>query len=806
MATGHAVLRARRIRTIAIALALACAAALALESAPPRAGAASSCDRVAALTGSDTAAGTEQQPFRTAARLVASLGPGQTGCLRRGSYREGVTLTRGGVAGAPIRLTSYPGEKVEIAGRMVIAANHVEVRHLRLVGTGAAAGASPLVAGDHVVLEDNEITNFSSGDCVVVGTPTRRVTDVAVRANRIHHCGVRPPTNRHNAISVENATGTQVIGNRVWENADRGVQLYPNADDSRVTFNVIDANGEGVLLGGDGANASDGNVVDSNIITGSRLRDNVESAWAPGGPVGQGNLVRWNCISGGARDDGDGGIADARTGFTVTRNVIADAVLRRPGGARLPAARHEPVPVRLRRAAHHHVRQGRRAGSARTARPGTATAPFATAGRLTDALAPGQTGCLRAGTYSQNLRIGRGGTAQAPITIASYPGERARLVGRLVVADTANFVNVVAARPRRNERRAPPEPDRQRRRRHVPRQRHHQQPHHRSASCSARTQYGRAARTLVAVQPHPQLRRATGDQPPPRHLRRGGGRRARSWTTGSTTTPTAACSSTPTPSARYIARNVIDSNGQGVIFSHESAGNIVEHNVISNAVLRWNIERDDLTGPGNVARRNCVWASGRITENGGVQPASEFAAVKNLIAEPLFAEPRGQGLPGRPRRSLPGRVHVAARDPGHRLDPAAPGREHERPWRMFRACQAYLSICAIYRWEGPTCVSGSRSTGSSASSGSSCTTTSPTTITGRRCDPTSTTEPSCCADWPMFPGQVQAYEHCIERARDDSRWIAFIDIDEFLFSPTGPARAQRCCGATSAGRAWASTA
>ena len=40
-------------------------------------------------------------------------------------------------------------------------------------------------------------------------------------------------------------------------------------------------------------------------------------------------------------------------------------------------------------------------------------------------------------------------------------------------------------------------------------------------------------------------------------------------------------------------------------------------------------------------------------------------------------------------------------------------------------------------------------------------------------------------DWPLFPGQVQAYNDCIERHREDSRWIAFVDIDEFLFSPTG---------------------
>jgi Glycosyltransferase family 92 len=40
-------------------------------------------------------------------------------------------------------------------------------------------------------------------------------------------------------------------------------------------------------------------------------------------------------------------------------------------------------------------------------------------------------------------------------------------------------------------------------------------------------------------------------------------------------------------------------------------------------------------------------------------------------------------------------------------------------------------------------------------------------------------------EWPVFPGQPSANEHCIVRHRDDARWIAFIDVDEFLFSPTG---------------------
>ena len=40
-------------------------------------------------------------------------------------------------------------------------------------------------------------------------------------------------------------------------------------------------------------------------------------------------------------------------------------------------------------------------------------------------------------------------------------------------------------------------------------------------------------------------------------------------------------------------------------------------------------------------------------------------------------------------------------------------------------------------------------------------------------------------EWDLFPGQLQAYDDCLARHRGESRWIAFIDLDEFLFSPLG---------------------
>jgi hypothetical protein len=40
-------------------------------------------------------------------------------------------------------------------------------------------------------------------------------------------------------------------------------------------------------------------------------------------------------------------------------------------------------------------------------------------------------------------------------------------------------------------------------------------------------------------------------------------------------------------------------------------------------------------------------------------------------------------------------------------------------------------------------------------------------------------------DWALFPPQIPAARHCLAAHREDARWIAFFDTDEFLFSPTG---------------------
>ena len=147
-----------------------------------------------------------------------------------------------------------------------------------------------------------------------------------IESNRIHDCGRLPPTNRDHGIYVAHASHTMIRDNLIYDNADRGVQLYPDATGTVVTGNVIDGNGEGIIFGGDRTKPPDDNVVEGNLITGSTIRFNVESHWQ--GPVGSGNAVRGNCLwtsrSDYPGDPAGSGIEPAIDGVRAADNVVAD--------------------------------------------------------------------------------------------------------------------------------------------------------------------------------------------------------------------------------------------------------------------------------------------------------------------------------------------------------------------------------------------------------------------------------------------------------------------------------------------------
>ena len=195
-----------------------------------------------------------------------------------------------------------------------------------------------------VVIEDNDIGEWGrareDGGAMDLDSGIRaicrscpEVERVTIQRNRIHECGQLPATNLEHGVYVAVARGTRIVGNWIYENADLGIQLYPNARDTYVAGNVIDGNGEGIIFGGLPRVAARDNLVQGNVISNSRLRNNVE--WHFEGTVGTGNVVRRNCIGGGARDDGSGGIMLPAIGFTPVANLVAQPEFRAPGDYRL---------------------------------------------------------------------------------------------------------------------------------------------------------------------------------------------------------------------------------------------------------------------------------------------------------------------------------------------------------------------------------------------------------------------------------------------------------------------------------------
>lgn len=95
-----------------------------------------------------------------------------------------------------------------------------------------------------------------------------------------------------------------------------------------------------------------------------------------------------------------------------------------------------------------------------------------------------------------------------------------------------------------------------------------------------------------------------------------------------------------------VKYNIIDSNGQGVIFGDLNASNNeVSNNIISSSLLRWNIESYWGSGPvgtGNRASNNCLWSTqtGYYGSNQTVQSGINGVAVTGgTFANPLFANP-----------------------------------------------------------------------------------------------------------------------------------------------------------------------
>ena len=287
-----------------IALTMLLAALVALLAVQDVADGADTCDKYAA-PGSGSAQ-----------NLVDSLSSGQVGCLRGGTYTDGdgtLTLKKAGIT-----LQSAPNELATLKARIYLpeGVNQVTVDGLRIEGTPGKANV--LVRANYTKLLNNEVTNGHRPEsCVLVGSNSNgqaTATGTEIRGNFIHNCGELPRTNLNHGIYVSDSRDAKIVDNLIYDNADRGVQLYPDAQNTLVEGNVINNNGQGMVFDGSSSN----NTVRGNVISYPVVSYNV---YAPRAAYGSGNLVESNCLW---TPGGSSGVNPNAAVFTARSNVVAN--------------------------------------------------------------------------------------------------------------------------------------------------------------------------------------------------------------------------------------------------------------------------------------------------------------------------------------------------------------------------------------------------------------------------------------------------------------------------------------------------
>lgn len=257
-----------------------------------------------------------------------SLSPGQTLCLSGVFESDSHRLLAAGTQTQPVTITSAPGQRATIRGRLWIAdgAHDLILDNLVLDGRNTQALASPTINGDRITLRRSDISTAHHQTCITVTDSAEWGTaeDTVIEQNRIHGCG----QDRGRGVEVM-GTRTTIVDNIIYDNADAGIALLGRG--GTVARNVMNANGIGLLILG----AKDHVVRDyhayDNVITNSIQRAgsfgvNVGAQYQQGAPQGENNIIEHSCVYGGQVAD-----IDIRAGGLIAQeNLTTDPQFENP--------------------------------------------------------------------------------------------------------------------------------------------------------------------------------------------------------------------------------------------------------------------------------------------------------------------------------------------------------------------------------------------------------------------------------------------------------------------------------------------
>lgn len=190
-------------------------------------------------SGKDSNSGTStSQPFRTIAKGVKPLRPGDTLYIRGGTWTERIDLMTSnisGTSGGYIKIAGYPGEQVTIryadvaGGYGPIKARgtrgYLIFENLILDGINMPSKTGWLIrdGNHHFILRNIEIKNFKSTGLGI------NANDIQVINCKIHDniSTVNQAGYRHYGIYFSRGSNGLIQGNQIYRNDGGGVQVYP---------------------------------------------------------------------------------------------------------------------------------------------------------------------------------------------------------------------------------------------------------------------------------------------------------------------------------------------------------------------------------------------------------------------------------------------------------------------------------------------------------------------------------------------------------------------------------------------------
>lgn len=325
--------------------------------------------------------------------------------------------------------------------------------------------------------------------------------------------------------------------------------------------------------------------------------------------------------------------------------------------------------------------------------PGTAAAPYRTAQKLFDSLAPGQVGCLQPGaTFAERLRANRSGTPGNPITLTSGPGAgRATLLGEIYVPDGATdivYTNLVING--RTAFRVNPSVNGDR----ITFSNNEVTDEH-NGICFHLGKAGEGVAEDIVIDGnwiHDCGRLpATGFD---HGIYLNTTRNVRITNNYIYDNADYAVHMYPNAQGTLVANNVMDGNGRGVTFSGEggtaSSNNVVVDNIISNSRDTSNIESywGGPIGTGNRAERNCLWNGAE----GNVGTQRGFSLSANVVADPMYLNRGAKDFRLQPGSPCAGKGPSQAAAPVPAAAPPSPlSTPAKRALRTLRLSMSWLS-------------------------------------------------------------------------------------------------------------------